>query len=123
MSIEATLNKTVRIVRPKQTKNDNKTTNYNFDQDETFVGDGIDDETFDSEVAEIVKENYRCRIDEKIRYSTSKEGSQYQGSVKMIGTLTNDLQEGDIVAGRYKIIGEPTIKPKQRSTFCNMVRL
>lgn len=109
MGTHATFNKKVEIYRPLENENDNQTTNYNLDES--------------AESKEIIFNNYHCRITENIRYSTGKEGSQYQGSIKMVGLLTNLLQEGDIVADKYKIIGEPELRAKQRATVCNMVRL
>lgn len=108
MSVEATFNKTVDIIRPVDNKDETTGTDYIFDQESNKT---------------TVISNYRCRISESISYSVGKEGSQYQGTVKMIGTLTDEIQEGDIVADKYKVVGEPSLRYKQRCTICNMVRL
>jgi len=108
MAIQSTLNRTVEIIRPIDSIDNGEGTDFTFDQESNKT---------------TIKSDYRCRIDENIRYSTGQEGSQYQGSVKMVGTLTEVLQEGDIVDSKYKILGSPEVGYKQRATICQMVRL
>lgn len=108
MPAEETFNKVVKITRPTENVDTGTTTDFE-----------VDTEPHES----VIFEEYRCRIDESLTYDTSKEGSQFTGKVEMVGKLTKSLQEGDVVDDKYQIMGAPEIRPRQRVTKCNMIRM
>lgn len=112
MGIEAKFNKVVDIRRPVEEDSDAAGTDFTFD-----------DGTGTSQPTTLVISNYPCTIKETIGYDTGEEGSRYTGKAKMTGILTDKIQEGDIVAGKFKVMGEPEQDYKLRYTVCNLVRL
>lgn len=85
-------------------------------------GSGTDYDFENNSEPEVVYEKYPCTIIEDVAsYDTSEEGESYTGNAVLKGKLTNRLKEGDIVDGRYKIVG-PVEHPHNRHTRCSLVR-
>ncbi|AZR72528.1 hypothetical protein BBF96_03500 [Anoxybacter fermentans] len=106
MSIHGRFNQIVKITRRVE---NSSVSSYDFD-------DTADIET-------TVIEQYLCSISEKnVRYEVDKKGDNYSGILVMKGLLTDQIQEGDIVDGQFKVVG----KPRQIAGAyirCNLVRL
>lgn len=72
---------------------------------------------------DIVIEKYPCKITESVQsYEVNTQGENYTGRCKMKGILTDKLQEGDLVDGKYKIVGQPRVV-MNRMLLCYLVRI
>lgn len=111
MGSERRFNRLVAITRQSKLENNGSGTNFNFDIEA--------DSGF-----QVIIDQYSCCINEAVRYNydAKETGDNYSGSTTMKGVITDSIQEGDIVDGKFKVVGEPKII-HGRYTQCNIVRL
>jgi hypothetical protein len=104
----------VKITRNPEPDSDSGGSSFTFDQ-----GDGDNPDTG----IQTVIDAYPCFIKGTVSYETNEQGDTYKGKLKMVGSLTDMIQEGDIVDGKYKVAGEPDSDMEELVTKCNLVKL
>lgn len=130
MSIESKCNRLVSIQRRYDLAE--STTLIFAEKTQTTEGSNVDqpgsDFKFDYEDPgyTTIIAKYPCYIKDSlggIRYVPNEQGEVYRGRATMAGILTDKIREGDVVDGKWKVVGEPELNLIQRTTSCSLVRL